>query len=167
MKAIIPFLLIVLLFSCSQSPEKKKPIRVNWESRVTEMPFADSLTFGSSYLSVYSEIYDFSDETTHLLTSTVSIRNVNLNDSIYILSADFYNTQGKLIRSYIKDPIYVLPMETLEIVIDYHDIEGGTGGNFNFNWAVKNKHEEPLFEAVMIWTTGHQGISFTTRGVNR
>lgn len=167
MKVIISFLIIVLFFSCKPTPEKKIPKKINWENRIVELPAADSLIFGRSYLSVYSEIYDFvSEEITHQLTATVSIRNLSLNDSVYIRSADYYNTQGKLIRSYIKKPVYVSPMETLEIIIAYDDDEGGTGANFNFNWAIKKNSEKPLFEAVMIWTTGYQGISFTTYGVN-
>ena len=57
-------------------------------------------------------------------------------------------------------------METIEIIIDYEDDEGGTGANFNFNWAIEKYSHKPLFEGVMIWTTRHQGVSFTTTGVN-
>ena len=62
-------------------------------------------------------------------------------------------------------PIYVLPLETIEIVIEDRDIEGGSGANFVFEWAMKNKKNPPLFEAVMISTYGDQGLSFTTRGI--
>jgi hypothetical protein len=58
-------------------------------------------------------------------------------------------------------------METVEIIIHRDDISGGTGANFNFDWAVKKENEEPLFEAVMIWVSSAQGVSFTTRGVKR
>ena len=56
-------------------------------------------------------------------------------------------------------------METIEIVIEEQDIEGGSGANFVFNWATLNDKNPPLFEAVMISTYGQQGLSFTTRGV--
>lgn len=167
MKATIVLFLSALLFSCAQPTKKEKPLRVNWESRAASLPTTDSLVLGSSYLSVYSEIYDLTDETTHLLTATVSIRNISLSDSIFILSADYYDTHGSLIRRYVERPVYVLPMETLEIVIHRRDESGGTGANFNFDWATHNHRPEPLFEAVMIWTTGNQGISFTTQGVRR
>ena len=56
-------------------------------------------------------------------------------------------------------------METVEIVIDQDDNEGGTGANFIFDWKIKPDTNEPLFEAVMISTYGQQGLSFTTTGI--
>jgi hypothetical protein len=99
------------------------------------------------------------------LTSTVSIRNISLSDTVYILTADYYNTIGENIRQYIQKPIYLKPLETLEIIIEEQDFEGGSGANFVFEWAKAKKKNPPLFEAVMISTYGQQGLSFTTRGV--
>jgi 5,10-methenyltetrahydromethanopterin hydrogenase len=81
------------------------------------------------------------------------------------LKADYINTIGENIRQYIKKPIYLKPLETIEIVINEQDIEGGSGANFIFDWTMKNEKNPPLFEAVMISTYGQQGLSFTTRGV--
>nr|WP_297095739.1 DUF3124 domain-containing protein [uncultured Draconibacterium sp.] len=109
MKIVTLISLIVLLLSCTKSKVKNEPKKIIWENRITQLPSADSLEFGRSYLSVYSEIYDISShQTTHLLTATVSIRNVNLQDPIYIIGADYYNTKGELIRSYIKNPVLFL-----------------------------------------------------------
>ena len=85
-------------------------------------------------------------------------------DSIYIHHAEYYNTHGELIRSYFEEPIYLSPLETVEIVIDEKDKEGGTGANFIFDWASTSEENEPFFEAVMISTAGQQGLSFTTEG---
>jgi hypothetical protein len=46
------------------------------------------------------------------------------------MNAKYYNTQGTLLRSYFEHPIYLAPLETVEIVIDEGDREGGTGANF-------------------------------------
>lgn len=56
-------------------------------------------------------------------------------------------------------------METIEIVIDEKDNEGGSGANFIFNWRANAQLTEPLFESVMISTYGQQGISFLTQGI--
>ena len=56
-------------------------------------------------------------------------------------------------------------METVEIVISKQDIEGGSGANFVFDWAVENDKNPSLFEGVMISTYGQQGLSWITRGV--
>ena len=69
------------------------------------------------------------------------------------------------IRQYIRKPIFIKPLETLEIIIEEQDTEGGSGANFIFDWAKTKDKNPPLFEAVMISTYGQQGLSFTTRGV--
>lgn len=157
---------LLLLVSCHQEKETQPANSLNWEKRKVTTPLPDTLFSGRSYLSVYSEIYDLTEETKHLLTSTVSIRNTSLSDSLFITQADYFNTEGNLIRSYVETPIYLTPLETIEIVIHRRDSTGGSGANFIFEWATKNATYEPLFEAVMIWTTGNQGISFVTRGKN-
>ena len=92
----------------------------------------------------------------------VSMRNVSEKDTIYMLRADYYNTEGSNIRSYFDYPIFVLPMETLEIVIAQSDVEGGTGSNFLFEWQTPKNCPEPLFEGVMNSMQGTKGMSFTT-----
>lgn len=125
----------------------------------------DSLSLGTTHLSVYSQVYSYTEHKKHSLTVTVSMRNTDRKDTVYIKKADYYDTHGKLIRSYFNHPIYLAPMETVEIVIDETDKEGGTGGNFMFDWAINPTSNEPLFEAVMISTSGQQGLSFTTVGI--
>lgn len=158
------FLSALLFSSCSEEKEHSSVDPVNWEKRTLKNSIADSIETGTTYLSVYSQIYSRSEHSTHDLTVTVSMRNTSVTDSVYVLKADYYNTHGKLIRTYFKQPIFLLPMETVEIVIDEEDQEGGTGANFIFEWKSPNENNEPLFEAVMISTSNSQGLSFTTQG---
>ena len=137
---------------------------VNWEKRKANNMLSDSLLSGSTYLSVYSEIYSLSEHLTHDLTSTISIRNTSKTDSIFITKAEYFNTHGETIRTYFNDPIYLTPLETVSIVIDEKDREGGVGANFIFDWKIKKSTSEPLFEGIMISTSGSQGLSFTTKG---
>lgn len=157
--------LALLAFSCQRETDKYPVLQADWESRKSTILNFENLTKGKTYLPVYSHIYHVHEHRTFDLTITVSIRNVSLNDSVFILSADYYNTTGENIQNYIKNPIYLTPMETVEIVIDEQDIEGGSGANFVFDWAVKNEKNPPLFEGVMISTHGQQGLSFATRGL--
>ncbi|RAJ12393.1 DUF3124 domain-containing protein [Arenibacter echinorum] len=156
---------LLVIISCTEEKSVSHIDPINWEKRYLTLPVQDSLIKGSSYLSIYSSIYDGTERTLHHLTATASMRNVSNTDSIYILKAEYYNTQGDLIRTYFNKPIYLKPLETIEIVIDQDDEYGGTGANFVFDWAVESNNHEPIFEAVMISTTGQQGISFTTRGI--
>ncbi len=157
-----------LLVACGDSKEKKSVNRsIDWEERKVINVLLDSLYRGSTYLPVYSSIYERNEKVSNSLTVTVSIRNTSIDEDIYITEANYYNTAGSLIRSYLTHPIYVKPMETIEIIVEEKDKEGGSGANFIFDWATREDTVEPLFEAVMITTSSTQGISFTTRGVRR
>jgi len=165
MRKITLFLCISILFiSCENSKEISSIAPINWEKRTLNSKLSDTLQIGKSYLSVYSQIYSTTEHRTHNLTVTVSMRNTNLKDSIFINNASYFDTEGNLIRTYFNKPIFLKPMETVEIVIDELDKQGGTGANFIFDWAIKQTSNEPLFEGIMISTSGQQGLSFSTTG---
>ncbi len=166
MKDAIAFAIICLLLAGCEEPEKEPALpKIDWTSREARLDKADSLIFGKSYLPIYSRIYHHKRDKTYGLTITASLRNVSATDTVYLLSADLYGTTGDMERSFIEKPVYLKPLETLEIVIEETEAEGGTGGNFTFEWAIQNAKNPPLFEAVMISTLGQQGISFTTPGL--
>jgi hypothetical protein len=158
------YILLVLVTACSQSESPKKSSPVNWSARSVDMPFS-AMVSGQTYLSVYPEVYHLKEGRTHDLTATVSMRNPNPKDTIYIRSAQYFNTQGEEIRSYLDKPIYIAPLETVQIVIEENDKEGGAGASFLFGWSIKPNSTEPLFEGVMISTSGQQGLSFKTKGI--
>lgn len=162
--SVIILLGLLLVLSCHEKPSISSISPVNWEKRTVKNQLADSLIQGTSYLAVYSQIYSQTEHSTHDLTATVSMRNVNRSDTIYIAKAEYFNTEGNLIRTYFDQTIYIAPMETVEIIIDERDKSGGTGANFLFQWKVKPHTHLPLFEGVMISTSGQQGLSFTTQG---
>ena len=165
MKKIIVLLLIVFNFySCEEIVNEDDYHKVNWSARAIDVPMIDSLETGKSYLSVYSQIYSLSQHRKYNLTAMVSLRNASETDTIYLLKSDYYDTHGELIKHYINKPVYLLPMETLEIVIDESDISGGTGANFIFDWAMTKDSPEPIFEGLMSSTAATQGLSFTTHG---
>ncbi|MFP4663719.1 MAG: DUF3124 domain-containing protein [Bacteroidales bacterium] len=160
----IASLILSSLIACQDKTEISSTDPINWEARTTDMEPEDSLIHGTTYLSVYSQIYSQTEHTTHDLTATVSMKNTNMHDTVFVKMAEYFNTEGHPIRIYFDDPIFIRPMETVEIIIDETDQEGGTGANFLFTWAIKPNTSEPLFEAVMISTSGQQGLSFTTQG---
>ncbi len=174
MKNSVAVLLIVFVVSCfgsCESPVKQhndlQLPKVDWSAHEWKGTAKDSLETGSTYLPVYSEIYQRTDAYTYPLTITVSIRNISRSDTIFLENAEYYNTHGDLIRNYVKKTVFVKPMETIEIVVREDDLHGGTGANFVFDWEKTPGTVDPLFEAVMISTTGQQGLSFTTRGVRK
>ena len=159
------FICCLVLVACSsESNTKTLQPKVDWESKHYKQHLSDTLEAGSSYLSVYSSIYSLNEDQTHNLTATVSIRNTSEKDSIFLTKASYYNTKGELIRDYVDFPVVVLPMETIEIIIASKDDSGGTGANFVFDWKKNITTSAPIFEGIMISTSGSQGISFTTNG---
>lgn len=157
------FVFLLLLQACNEEKPISSIDPINWEKRSLSSPLQDSLLQGSTYLPVYSQIYSQTEHRTLDLTVTVSMRNTNLTDTLYIRKTEYFDTKGNPIRTYFDKPIFIAPMETVEIVIDELDKDGGTGANFLFHWTTKPLSSPPLFEAVMISTFG-QGISFSTRG---
>ncbi|WP_147677392.1 DUF3124 domain-containing protein [Algibacter pacificus] len=163
-KYLILLISFISVFSCDRTKEISSINTENWTKREAKLNANDSLEYGKSYLSIYSQIYSMSEHKTHNLTSMVSLRNTSDTDTIYILKAKYFDTHGKLVRSYFKGhPIFLAPMETCEIIIDEIDNTGGTGSNFIFEWKTPINCPEPLFEGIMNSTVGQQGLSFTTQ----
>lgn len=152
------------LVSCNEKPDPDEYHAENWNKRRLDINPKDSLDSGKTYLSIYSQIYSMSQHKKHNLTALASMRNTSDVDTIYIVSAKYYDAHGKLIRTYFDKSIYLAPMETTEIIIEELDIEGGTGSNFIFEWKKKKETSSPLFEGIMNSTLGQQGLSFTTIG---
>lgn len=157
------FILILIVYSCETKKENTSLNPENWTKRAIKLKANDSLEYGKSYLSIYSQIYSLTEHTKHNLTSMVSMRNTSDKDTIYLLRAEYYDTHGKSVRTYFDYPIFLAPMETTEIVIDEVDVSGGTGSNFIFEWKIPKDCPEPLFEGIMTSTMGQQGLSFTTQ----
>lgn len=164
MKQILSLLCVmVLVSSCEDQNGTSEPHQENFQKRTVDLTSKPMLEVGKSYLSVYSQIYSHSEHKTHNLTVTASIRNINFKDTIYITKAEYFDTHANPIHTYFSKPVYIAPLETIEIVIDENDLKGGTGANFIFDWKIKPNSTEPFFEGVMI-STYSKGLSFTTQG---
>lgn len=164
-RSILLLILGLALASCTRNDEISSVNPINWGKRAADISQLDNLKSGKTYLSVYSQIYSQNEHKTHDLTVTVSMRNPNPADTIYIEKAEYFDSHGVAIRTYFDKPIYLAPMETAEIIIDERDKAGGTGANFLFKWKIKDSSTKPFYEAIMISTSGQQGLSFTTQGV--
>ena len=115
------------------------------------------------YVPVYSHIYHDGGRP-YLLETTLSIRNVDPNEPIYVSKAAYFDTDGKLSRDRLDRLIELDPLQTIEFLIERHDVSGGSGANFIVEWhaADKNVHA-PLIEAVMVGRSGTNAISFVRK----
>ena len=143
-------------------------IWVSFFSLPTSTAAADK-SFGLSegqmvYVPCYSHIYIGNKDRPFLLTITLSVRNINPHHSIKIILADYYETQGKLLKRYQDEPIMLKPLDSLRYIVPEHDKSGGSGANFIVEWTADTAVNPPIVEAIMIGTQSQQGISFTSRG---
>jgi hypothetical protein len=116
------------------------------------------------YVPSYSYIY-FQGGAPFLLETTLSIRNIDQNHSIYVNSIEYFNTQGKFVKKYLEQTIKLSPFQTIEFLIEDRDSSGGSGANFLVEWMAEDEVDTPLIETVMVGVSGTQAISFTRSGV--
>lgn len=116
------------------------------------------------YVPVYSHVYYGDYERKILLTGILSIRNTDPGKAITVTRADYYDSDGKLIKSYLSQPLTLKPMASTRFIVKESDTHGGSGANFLVEWRAETEVNEPIMEGVMIGASGQQGISFTSRG---
>jgi hypothetical protein len=116
------------------------------------------------YVPVYSHIYSGDREHPFYLTATLSIRNTDPKHAITVLSVDYYDSKGKLLKSYLESPITLNALASTRYIIKESDKSGGSGANFIVKWKSDAKVNAPVIESIMIGTKTQQGISFISRG---
>ena len=96
------------------------------------------------------------------LSVMVSLRNTDPRLPIRLLSARYYNTDGKLLREYLASPRVLPPLGTLELFVERNDLTGGSGANFIIGWQADSPVNAPIVEAVHADVTGNRTLSFIT-----
>ncbi|MBB1094486.1 DUF3124 domain-containing protein [Rhodopseudomonas palustris] len=130
--------------------------------RAAELP---PLTKGQMvYIPAYSNIYHGNKEDPLLLSVTLSIRNIDPNNSLTVTAVNYHETDGPLVKKYIKAPIVLGPLGSERFIVAQRDNTGGSGANFIVEWHAEKPINPPIMESVMIGTQSQLGISFTSRG---
>lgn len=166
MKTIyISVLLIVLLAACQQEKRAETLDKMRHPSH--QYTFVDLQSdavkyLETDYIPIYSDIYHIDGTKRFLLTSTLSIRNSSLTDSVYVFSADYNDSYGKQLRKYIDSTILLKPLESIEFVVEHQEDKGGAGASFLVEWGADRNACQLLIQAVMTGTSNQQGLSFLT-----
>ncbi len=163
------YLLILILFlgSCMQpDPNINKSGKDELKSLEINEPLTEkNIIYNKDfYVPIYSDIYVDALNQKSLLAATLSIRNTSYHDSLFVNKIEYFNTDGDLVREYIKKPISLKPMATINYVIEREDDLGGSGANFIVGLSAKNEAINPIIQAVMIGEKGNKGFAFTTEG---
>lgn len=116
----------------------------------------------TDYVPIYSDIYYDNGTKRYPLTATISIRNISLVDSAYLLSAVYNDSYGNKLKDYIDSAFLVSPLESIEFVVEAEEDIGGAGANFIIEWGATNYSNQLIIQSIMIGTYEQQGISFTS-----
>ncbi len=116
------------------------------------------------YTPVYSHIY-FGDRATKFnLAATLSIRNTDPDGAITVVSADYFDSGGKLVKKHLAQQVLVGPLASTEVFVPERDTSGGFGASFVVRWTSEKPVNPPLVECVMIGVRSGQGISIIGTG---
>ena len=116
------------------------------------------------YVPVYSHVYADGGGP-YPIETTLSIRNTDVDESIFIRFVSYYNTAGEFVEHYLQEPIRLAPLQTVEFLVEGRDSSGGSGANFLVEWRAAQDTNKPLIECVMVGTAGPRGICFNRVGI--
>lgn len=136
---------------------------LSWNKRTANIDNTDSLNLNTSYLSIFPQIINKTKQKTYNFSSTISLRNTSQKDTIHLFQISYYDRHGKLLKPYLKKPIYMVPMEVLEITLDEINVSEDMGSSFIIVWKTPTDCPEPIFLAVMLSDEGTHDVIFTTQ----
>lgn len=114
------------------------------------------------YVPVYSHILFGDRGAAFNLATTLSIRNADPGQALSVISADYYDSGGRLIKKYLRGPVVLKPLASTEIFVPESDTSGGFGASFLVRWASSESIVPPVIECLMIGARSGQGISFVS-----
>jgi hypothetical protein len=138
-----------------------------------EQRFATSLTAlpteklgvtGSFYVPAYSSVSLSEGRLRADFSVTLNIHNASETRPLVLRRVAYFDTNGKLVQSYLKEPVALKPFATIEVFIPTTDVRGGTGANFIVDWAADGPIAEPVIEALMLGGLGTGQYAFISQG---
>lgn len=116
------------------------------------------------YVPAYSSIYSSSSARPFALAVTLSVRNTDRDRPIRLSSVRYYDGDGTQVRDYLKGPLQIAPMASMEFFVKENDARGGMSASFLVDWVADHAVSSPVVETIMIGTARTQGISFVGAG---
>ena len=98
-----------------------------------------------------------------MLSALVSIRSTDPRRPLRVVSARYYDTNGKLLGERVPNPVTIPPLGTLELFIERNDFSGGSGANFVIKWDASAPVNPPMVEALHVNMDGGKAVVFTTQ----
>lgn len=153
MKRILMFSAFLLACCTAQAQEA----RSQSSGQTVYLPIYSSMLFGNlSRGGVPSRV---------LLSAMVSIRNTDPSRTVRLMSVQYHDSTGKLLREYLQEPATIEPLSTREYFVELHDDSGGSGANFLMRWESDTPASPPLLEAIHANLDSARGVVFITQGI--
>ena len=138
-----------------------------------EQSFADSLTAmprealavsGGFYVPAYSSVAMSQGKLRVDFSVTLSVHNASETQPLVVKRIAYFDTTGKMVESYLKQPVALKPLATVTLFIPTDDVRGGTGANFIVDWAATGEITEPVVEALMVGGVANAHYAFISQG---
>jgi hypothetical protein len=168
-RPILPALLsIAACLSCDGKPPEApstKPVAARpGVAEVVPIP-KDKVVAGQTiYVPLYSHVLTADNAQPLNLAATVFVRNVDPGRPIVLARAQYFDSGGKPVRSFLARPLKIEPLASVDFFVKESDVSGGASPSVIVEWVSEEKARDPVVESVMIGTSGTQGISFTCPG---
>jgi hypothetical protein len=162
--SLILLLQLATILSCTKTDSQKEQAPVaSAFTKVDGSQVINSSKGQTVYVPIYSHIPVFNKEILSL-RAILSVRNTSEKENLIISKIDYYDTNGKLLKAYLDQPISLAKMATYEVEISSLDVSGGTGANFIVKWDSTSEISSPIIESLMYGANGHHSYSFISRG---
>jgi len=159
--------MLLLALTVVPAPVRAQPannLEHAFASALTELPKGELNVAGSFYVPAYSSVSMSQGKLRADFSVTLSIHNASETKPLVLKRVGYFDGNGKLIDSYVKQPIALKPFGTVEVYIPEQDVRGGTGANFVVDWASAGEIAEPVVEALMFGSVGNRHFSFISQG---
>lgn len=155
----------LLLAACSSLTEGQTRAPAEQEAAGETISIQDlDISSGQTiFVPAYSEVY-YANNKTIALAVTLSVHNTDVENSIFITSVRYYNTQGQLVKEYLTEPQRLDALASADFFVNSGEQTAGVGTNFIVEWVAEQPVYEPVVETLMLSTSSAQGLSFTSPG---
>lgn len=140
------------------------PIEQKFANSLTAMPNESLSLAGGFYVPAYSSVSMSHGRLRVDFSVTLSVHNASESLPLVVKRIAYFDTAGRIVESYLKSPVALKPLATIEIFIPTDDVRGGTGANFVVDWAATGEITEPVVEALMVGGVGNAHYAFISQG---
>jgi hypothetical protein len=162
--ALLIFMLLACLSVADAEAQQAAGIQQNFADSLTALPAEPPTVSGAFYVPVYSSVSMTPGKLRADFSVTLSVHNASETQRLVLKRIDYFDTAGKPVESYLKEPVALKPFATVEVFIASSDVRGGTGANFVVDWAATGQIAEPVVEALMVGGVGSGHYAFVSQG---